>query len=161
VVVVLFLLWLIIPTAFPWFRFLFGCSKAIIIALTLCSQSGVVILSLFAFRHYLEGKRFSFWLLWGWALVLIGALYLPFAPLQSVIDPRLRFVVSGCLLLYPTILFIGRLTSRRTLAAYLVVAVTAAELIYFDRISVAERSFFKKSELVEGVAARGCGPGSC
>jgi uncharacterized membrane protein YfhO len=155
VVVALFLLWLIIPTAFPWFRFLFWLFKGDYYrSYALFSVLGVVTLSLFAFRHYLEGRRFSFWLLWAWALVLIGALYLPFAPLQNVIDPRLRLVVAGGLLLYPTILFIGRLTSQRTLAVYLVVAVTAAELIYFDRISVADRNFFKKSELVEGFAAR-------
>jgi uncharacterized membrane protein YfhO len=90
----------------------------------------------------------------GWTLLLIGALYLPFAALQSVIDPRLRIAVIGCLLLYTTILLVGRLTNQRTVAAYLVVAVTAGELVYFDRISVSERNFIKKSELIEGVAAR-------
>jgi uncharacterized membrane protein YfhO len=154
-VVALFLLWLVIPTAFPWFRFLFWLFKGDYYrTYSLFSVLGVVTLSLFAFRHYLEGKTFSVWLLWAWVLLLIGALYLPFAPLQSVIDPRLRLVVSGCLLLYTTILFVGRLTNRRTLAAYLVVAVTAGELVYFDRISVSERNFIKKSELIEGIAAR-------
>jgi uncharacterized membrane protein YfhO len=151
VVVALFLLWLLIPTVFPWFRFLFWLFKGDYYrSYSLFSVLGVVILSLFAFRHYLEGKTF----LLAWALVLIGVLYLPLASLQSLIDPRLRIAVIGFLLLYVTILLIGRLTHHRTLAAYLVIAVTAGELVYFNRISVSERNFFKKSELIEGVAAR-------
>ncbi len=155
VVVALFLLWLIIPTAFPWFRYLFWLFKGPYYrTYSLFSVLGVVTLSLFALRHYLEGRKFNVWLLLAWAAVLVGVLYLPFAPLQNLIDPGLRIVVIACLLLYVTILLAGWLTNRRTLAAYLVVAIAAAELIYFDRISVAERNFMKKSELVAGVAAR-------
>ena len=154
-VVGLFLLWLIIPTAFPWFRYLFWLFKEPYYrTYSLFCVLGVVTLSLFALRHYLEGKSFSVWLLLAWAAVLVGALYLPFAPLQNLIDPALRIVVIVCLFLYVAILLIGRLMNRRMLAAYLVVLVAAAELIYFNRISVAERNFIKKSELIEGVAAR-------
>jgi uncharacterized membrane protein YfhO len=115
---------------------------------------GVVTLSLFALRHYLEGRKFSVWLLLVWAAGLVGVLYLPFAPIQSLLDPGLRIAVIVFLFLYVTILLIGRLTNRRTLAAYLVVVITGAELIYFNRISVAERTFVTKGELVEGLAAR-------
>ena len=155
IVVVLFLLGVIIPTAFPWFRYLFWLFKGPYYrTYSLFCVLGVVTLSLFAFSHYLAGKNFSVWLLLGWAVTLVGALFLPFASLQNLIDPPLRIAVIVCLFLYVTILLVGWLTNRRTLAAYLVVAVTAAELIYFNRISVAERNFLKKGELVEGVAAR-------
>jgi len=155
VAVVLFLLWLIIPTAFPWFRYLFWLFKGPYYrTYSLFCVLGVVTLSLFALRHYLEGWKFSFWLLLTWAAVLVGVLFLPFAPLQSLIDPGLRIAVIVFLFSYVTILLVGRLTNRRTLAAYLVVVVTGAELIYFNRISVAERTFIKKGELVEGLAAR-------
>jgi hypothetical protein len=155
VVVALFLAWLIIPTAFPWFRYLFWLFKGPYYrTYSLFCVLGIVTVSLFAFRHYLEGKSFRVWLLLVWAAVLGGALFLPFAPLQALIDPTLRIAVIVCLLLYVTILAIGWLTNRRTLAAYLVVAVTAAELTYFNYISVAQRNFIKKSELVDGMAAR-------
>jgi uncharacterized membrane protein YfhO len=154
-VAALFLLWLIIPTAFPWLRYLFWLFKGPYYrTYSLFCVLGVVTLSLFAFRHYLEGRKFSVWLLLAWTVVLIGVLFLPFAPLQNLIDPALRIIVIVCLLLYATILWVGWLTNRRTLAAYLVVIVTAAELIYFNQISVSERNFMKKGELVDGVAAR-------
>jgi uncharacterized membrane protein YfhO len=86
--------------------------------------------------------------------VLGGALFLPFAPLQNLIDPALRITVIVGLVLYVTILLIGQLTNRRVLAAYLIVAATAAELIYFNRMSVAQRNYIKKSALIEGIAAR-------
>jgi uncharacterized membrane protein YfhO len=155
VAVGLFLLWLIIPTAFPWFRYLFWLFKGPYYrTYSLFCVLGVVTLSLFALRHYLEGRKFSVWLLLAWAAVLVGVLFLPFAPLQNLIDPGLRIAVIVFLFLYVTILLIGRLTNRRTLAAYLVVVITGAELIYFNRISVAERTFVTKGELVEGLAAR-------
>lgn len=155
VVVGLFLLWLVIPTAFPWFRYLFWLFKGPYYrTYSLFCVLGVVTLSLFALRHYLESKAFSVWLLLAWAAALVGALFLPFAPLQNLIDPALRIVVFVCLFLYVAILLVGWLTNRRTLATYLIVVVTAAELIYFNRTSVAERNFVKKGELVDGVAAR-------
>jgi uncharacterized membrane protein YfhO len=155
VAVGLFLLWLIIPTAFPWFRYLFWLFKGPYYrTYSLFCVLGVVTLSLFALRHYLEGRKFSVWLLLAWAAILVGVLFLPFAPLQNLIDPGLRIAVIVFLFLYVTILLVGRLTNRRTLAAYLVVVITGAELIYFNRISVAERTFVKKGELVEGLAAR-------
>jgi uncharacterized membrane protein YfhO len=154
VVVVLFLCGLVIPTAFPWFRYLFWLFKGPYYrTYSLFCVLGIVTLSLFAFRHYLERKSFSVWLLLAWAVVLAGVLFLPFAPLQNLIDPALRIAVIVCLFLYVTILLVGWLTNWRTLAGYLVVVVTAAELIYFNRISVAERNFMKKSELVDGIAA--------
>lgn len=154
VVVGLFFLWLVIPTAFPWFRYLFWLFKGNYYrTYSLFCVLGVVTLSLFAFRRYLEGKTFSVSLLLAWTGLLVGVLFLPFAPLQNLIDPALRIVVIVCLVLYAAILLVGRLTNRRTLAAYLVVVVTAAELIYFNRISVAERTFIKKGELIGGFAA--------
>lgn len=155
VVVVLFLLALVIPTAFPWFRYLFWLFKGPYYrTYSLFCVLGIVTLSLFAFRHYVEGRKFSVWLLLAWAVLLVGVLFLPLAPLQNLIDPALRIAVIVCLLLYVVILLAGWLTNRRMLAAYLVVIVAAAELIYFNRISVAERNFVKKGDLVEGVAAR-------
>jgi uncharacterized membrane protein YfhO len=155
VAVLLFLLWLVIPTAFPWFRYLFWLFKGPYYrTYSLFCVLGIVTLSLFALRHYLEGWKFSVWLLLAWAAVLVGVLFLPFAPLQNLLDPGLRIAVIVCLFLYVAILLAGKLMNRRTLAVYLVVIITGAELIYFNRISVAERTFIKKGELVEGLAAR-------
>ena len=155
VVVALFLAGIVIPTAFPWFRDPFWLFKGPYYrTYSLFCVLGVVTVSLFAFRHYLEGKSFRVWLLLIWAAVLGGVLFLPFAPLQALLDPAHRIAVTVCLVVYVTILSIGWLTNRRMLASYLVVAVTAAELIYFNRISVAQRNFVKKSELIDGIAAR-------
>lgn len=154
VIIVLFLLWTIIPTVFPWFRYLFWLFKGDYYrTYSLFSVLGIIILSLFAFRHYLAGKAFSIWLLFGWGFMLIGALCLPFAPLQSVIDPGLRLAVIAYLLSYLALLLVGWITNRRTFAAYLLLAVTVLELLHFNRITVSERDFVKKHELVNGFAA--------
>src|SRR2546423_1825490 len=154
IIVILFLLWLILPTMFPWLRYLFWLFKGDYYrTYSLFCVFGIVVLSLSVLRRYLERGAFSIGLLVLWAAILIGLLYLPLGALQTVIEPRLRIAVTVCLFLYAAILVVGELTRKQTLAVYLALAVTAIELVYFNRVTVAERQFVKKSELTHGLAA--------
>ena len=154
IIVGLFLGWLIIPTAFPWFRYLFWLFKGDYYrTYSLFCVLGVVTLSSLAFRRYLERGPFKIWLLSGWTAVLIAVIYLPFEPLQTLIDQRLRIAITVYLLLYASLLLIGRLTNKEPFAAYLLLAVTIVELVHFNHTSVADRQFLKKNELIFGLAA--------
>ena len=154
VITILFLLWLVIPTVFPWFRYLFWLFKGDYYrTYSLFSILGLVTLSLVGFRRYLERGAFSITLLLVWAAVLAGVLYLPFDSLRNVIDPGLRIYVTIYLIAYSAILVTGRLTNKPMIAAYCILGITAVELIHFNRITVSERTIVKKSELVDGLAA--------
>jgi len=154
ILVILFLLWLILPTVFPWLRYLFWLFKGDYYrTYSLFCVFGIVVLSMSVLRRYLERGTFSLGLLVLWAAFLTGLLYLPLGALQNVIDPRLRIAVTLCLFLYTVILVVGELTKKQMLAVYLVLAVTAVELVYFNRVTVGDRQFVRKSELTNGLAA--------
>ena len=154
VTVILFLLWLVIPTAFPWFRYLFWLFKGDYYrTYSLFSVLGLVTLSTIALRRYLERQPFSLWVLAGCAALLIGLLFLPFETLRTLIDSRLRIFVIVYLLLSTAILFAGRLMNKQTVAVYALVVVTTVELVHFNRITVSDRQVVGKSELIEGFAA--------
>lgn len=154
IILLLFLLWLIIPTLFPWFRYLFWLFKGDYYrTYSLFSILGLVTISLLSLRQYLERRAFNLWLLVGWSVLLIGVLFLPFEALQSLIESRLRIAVAIYLAAYATILAVGRFANKETAAAYLLLAVTAVELIHFNYITVSERQFVRKSELIDGLAA--------
>lgn len=153
IITVLFLLWLIIPTVFPWFRYLFWLFKGDYYrTYSLFSVLGLATMTSLVFKRYLERGPVSFWLLLVWVAVLIGLLFLPFDALQHVIDSPLRIAVIVYLLFYTTILILGKLANKEALAAYALLAVTIIELIHFNHISVSERQFVRKSDLIRGLA---------
>jgi len=155
IIAVLFLAFLIIPSVFPWFRHLFWLFKGDYYrTYSLFLIFGVVTLSLIAFRNYLARGPFSLLLLGSWAIVLIAILYLPLEALQSMIEPRVRLAVTVYLSLYALIFLAGKLLGKQAWATYLLLFVTALELAHFNWITVSQRRFVKKSELIHGVAAR-------
>jgi hypothetical protein len=84
--------------------------------------------------------------------VLVGVLYFPIEALQGGINPKVRTAVAILLLSYAVLLAAGQLAKRPNLAAWLVIALTAGELIKFNGITVSDRNAVAKKELVGGVA---------
>jgi uncharacterized membrane protein YfhO len=82
---------------------------------------------------------------------LVGTLYLPFDELQAFVTPDLRLAAAILLLLFSLLLAAGQFMKRQTLAAYLILGLTAIELIRFDGITVSNRKTVTKQELKERV----------
>jgi len=157
IIYLLFLAWLLVPTLFPWFRYLFWLFKGDYYrAYSLFSVFGVITLSMVALTRYLERGSLNLWLLGSTFIALVGGLYLPIGALQTLVEPRLRLVVTIYLAVYAVLLLVGRLTKREPAAAYLILALTIVELSHFGRISVdSGRPTVQKADLYRGMAAPG------
>lgn len=145
---VLFLIGMIIPTVFPWFRYLFYLFQGSYYrTYSLFCVLGVITLSMMAFSRYVEGRTLRLWLLLATTAVLVGTLCLPFEPFQALINPGLKRTVTILLPLYGALMAAGQLLKKRKLAAWLVVGLSAIELVVFDRITVSDRDTVKREEL--------------
>ena len=139
---------MIIPTVFPWFRYLFYLFQGSYYrTYSLFCVLGVITLSMMAFSRYVEGRTLRLWLLLATTSVLVGTLCLPYEPFQALINPGLKRTVTILLLLYGALLAAGQLLKKRKLAAWLVVGLSAIELVQFDRITVSDRDTVKREEL--------------
>jgi Bacterial membrane protein YfhO len=148
IILVLFLIGMLVPTVFPWFRYLFWLFQGDYYrAYSLFCVLGMIILSMMVFSRYIQGRALSFWILAATTGILIGTLYLPFEQLQTLIDPALRRATTIFLLLYGMMLAAGQLLKRQELAAWLILGLAAIELIQFDRITVSNRKTVSKQEL--------------
>jgi uncharacterized membrane protein YfhO len=147
-----FLASLLIPTIFPWFRYLFWLFKGNYFrAYSLFSIFGIIVLSMNALTRYLERGSLNLWLLGATLAVLLGGLYLPVESMQRFVDPHLRIVVTLYLTGYAIFLAVGRITKREPAAAYLILIVTIVELSHFGRITVADRPTVQKQDLHYGI----------
>jgi hypothetical protein len=147
----IFLGGILLPVVLPWFRHLFWLFQGgYYRTFSLFSIFGVITLSVTAFSRYAEGHILSFWTLVATLVLLLGVLYLPVGEMPALIDPALRQIVTILLTLYAVLLSIGRIIKRQRIAAWLILGVTAAELIYFDRLTV-NRPAVTKQELQERV----------
>ena len=152
----LFLAGILIPTVFPWFRYLFWLFQGNYYrAYSLFGVLGMITLSMMVFSGYIEGRTVRLWLLSATTILLVGILFVPFAPLQALINPSLRYAVTTLLLLYGLLLTAGQLLKKQRLAAWLVVGVSAIELIQFDHITVSNRDSFKKEEATSRIGNEG------
>jgi uncharacterized membrane protein YfhO len=148
IIYVLFLIGMLIPTVFPWLRYLFWLFQGDYYrTYSLFWILGVITLSMMAFSRYIEGRTLSLWLLIATTVVLAGTLNLPFQQWQTLINPDLRSGVTILLLLYGAILTAGQLLKRQKLAAWLILGLSAIELVQFDRITVSNRKTVKREEL--------------
>ena len=103
IIYVLFLIGMLVPTVFPWFRYLFWLFQGDYYrTYSLFSILGVITLSMMAFSRYIEGRTLNLWLLAATTMVLVGTLYLPFEQLQTLINPGLKYAATILLLLYGT-----------------------------------------------------------
>lgn len=148
----LFLIFVLVPTVFPWFRHLFWLFKGgYFRAFSLFCGFGTITLSVTAFSRYIERRTLNLWVLGGTLLVLAGVLYLPIHQMQALVDPDLRRMAAIFLLAYGALLTVGRVTKRHGITATVILGLVGAELIYFDRITVSNHPAVTKSELKERV----------
>jgi uncharacterized membrane protein YfhO len=151
IIYALFLGALVLTTVFPWFRYLFwGFSGDYYRALSLFSIFGVITLGMTAFSRYSAGNRLNLWLLVATSLILIGVLSLPIPRFQALITPGLKLAAAIFLASYGMLLIIGQLLRQQRIIVWLTIALVAAELLYFDRITVT-RPAVTKQELNERV----------
>ena len=148
IIYLIFLIGMLVPTIFPWFRYLFWLFQGSYYrTYSLFWILGVISLSLMTLSRYVEGRTLNLWLLAATAAVLVGTLYLPFQRWHTLINPGVRFRVTLFLPLYGVLLAAGQLLNKQRLAAWLVVGVSAIELVQFDRITVSNRDTAKGEEV--------------
>ena len=152
IIAALFLVGMLLPSVFPWFRYLFWAFQGDYYRThSLFWILGVITLSVIGLSRYIQGGSFNLWLLTATAVLLAGVLYLPFQQWQSLINPRLKFSITIFLLSYGLLLAAGQLLKKQKLVAWLILGLSAIELVQFDRITVSERKTITKQELKERV----------
>ncbi|MEP6698522.1 MAG: YfhO family protein [Verrucomicrobiota bacterium] len=150
VIYALFLIGAILPTVFPWLRYLFWLFQGDYYrAYSLFSVLGIATLGAIAFSRYVEGRFFNLWLLAGMAFLLLAILYLPLQELQSQISSDLKRRVTFFVILYGCLLLLGKFIKRQAVIGWIVLPLLAFELIQFDRITVSSRNTVTKRELAE------------
>lgn len=147
IIYALLLVALVLPTLFPWFRYLFWFFQGnyyrtyslfwVLAFITLCST---------VFSNYLRGRALDLRLLAAMTIVLLAILYLPLGELQTRINPALKLQATVILILYGTLLAVGQLWKRTAPAGWIIVALAAVELIQFNRTTV-NRPTVTKQEL--------------
>ncbi len=143
---------LLVPTVFPWFRYLFWLFQGDYYrTYSLFSILAIITLSVIAFARYIQDRRLNLWVLGATTLVLVGTLFLPIAELQTLIRPDLRLAATILLVIFSLLLVAGKILKKETLAAYLILGLTALELIGFDQITVSDRITVTKEELKQRV----------
>lgn len=148
VIYVLLLGAIVVPTIFPWFRYLFwGFQGDYYRIFSLFSIFGIITLSMTAFSRYIQGAKVNFWLLAITIIVLGGILYLPQKEMQRLIDPAIRRTVSLFLISYAILLTAGQLMKRQNVAGWAIIGLAALELIHFGKITVLNRDVVTKQEL--------------
>jgi uncharacterized membrane protein YfhO len=143
---------IVVPTLFPWFRYLFwGFRGDYYRVFSLFSILGIITLSMTAFSRYTHGAKVNFWLLAVTIIALMAMLYLPLKEMQRLIDPDLRRTVTLFLISYTILLAAGQLMKRQSVAAWAIIGLAALELIHFSRITVLKRDMVTKRELSQRI----------
>jgi hypothetical protein len=143
---------ILVTTVFPWFRYFFWAFQGDYYrTLSLFAVFGIITFGMTAFSRYIEGDRLNLWILGGTIFLLIGILYFPLREFQSLINPSLRVAATVFLVSYTILLLVGQLVKRPQISAWIMVALAATELVYLDRITVANRPTVTKTELNQRV----------
>src|SRR5438105_6525030 len=143
---------ILVTTLFPWFRYFFWAFQGDYYrTLSLFAVFGIITFGMTAFSRYIEGDRLNLWILGGTIFLLIGILYFPLREFQSLINPSLRVAATVFLVSYTILLPVGQLVKRPHIIGWIIVVLAAIELVYLDRITVANRPTVTKSELNERV----------
>ncbi|HEV2841748.1 MAG TPA: YfhO family protein [Chthoniobacterales bacterium] len=150
VIYALFVAGIVIPTVFPWFRYLFWSFQGDYYrTYSLFSVLGLISLGMIVFSRFIQGRALNLWVLLATALALLGILYLPIGELQSRLKPDLKLPATILLISYSALLAAGQLMKRQTVVAWIVLGLAALELIRFDHITVSNRNSLTKQELKE------------
>jgi hypothetical protein len=148
IIYALFVAGIVIPTVFPWFRYLFWVFQGDYYrTYSLFSILGLITLSMIVFSRFIQGRALNVWLLAATTLVLLGILYWPIDELQSRLKPELKLQATIFLISYSTLLAAGQFMRRQSLVAWIIVGLAAVELIQFDRITIFNRETVSKQEL--------------
>lgn len=147
----LFAAFVIVPTIFPWFRYVFWAFQGDYYrTFSLFSLLGIITLCMKRLSRYGQGVPLNLWILGITLLILLGVLFVPFEPLQSVMSSRLRWVAAIFLVSYVIFLKGGQLFAWPRAATWAVFGLTVVELVYFDRITIT-RPVVMKPELEQRV----------
>ena len=140
---------LIGPLFFPWFRHLFWAFQGDYYrAFSLFTVFALVTLSATALARYASDVKPSLALLGTTTVILIGTLWLPFGEMGALATPAFRWAATGALCGYAGMLALGFFLKRQTLFASLLLALSAVELVAFDRVTIAQRPTITKSEML-------------
>ena len=151
-VYIAFLVFLILPILFPWFRHLFWAFQGDYYReFSLFSIFGIITLSMAALSRFAEERNLNLWLLGGTLAALIALLYLPVGDLKALLDPDIRKTAAILLSIYATLLALGQILNRPMLVIWLIITLSLVELIHFDRMTVSNRSVVTKQELTQSV----------
>jgi uncharacterized membrane protein YfhO len=141
---------ILVTAVFPWFRYLFWAFQGDYYrTLSLFTVFGIITLGMTAFSRYIEGGRLNLWVLGSTIFLLISILYFPLSAFQSLISPPLRVAATVFLVSYAILLAVGQLVKRPQIVGWIIVALAAIEIVYFDQITVANRPTVTKTELDE------------
>ncbi len=144
---ILFLVIILIPVLFPWFRYALWFFKGgYFRAFSLFSIFGFILLSMRAFSAYQEERRLNYWVLIGTVLALVSFLYLPIPLEQTVVDPGIRQLAAITLGLMAAMLAAGQFFERQKLAGWIVALIGLINLVYFDELTV-NRPTLSKEDL--------------
>lgn len=148
IIYALFVAGMIIPIIFPWFRYLFWMFQGDYYrTYSLFSVFGLITLSMIAFSRFQKGGALNPWVLAATAVLVVGILYLPISNLQGQLKPAIKVQATILLLSYSALLAAGHFFKRQGLAVWIILGVTVAELIWFQRATVADRNTVTKQEL--------------
>jgi Bacterial membrane protein YfhO len=148
----IFLVGIVVPMFFPWFRYLFWLFQGDYYrTFSLFSVFGIIGLSMMALSRYIERGVINLWLLCVTLIGLLTILYLPIRGWQVVVDPKIRHVATILLYAYTALVIAGQYFRKESIAGWAIVALCAIELCYFDHITVAARPTVTKPELSERV----------
>lgn len=152
IIYALFVAAIIIPTIFPWFRYLFWVFQGDYYrTYSLFSILGLISLSMIAFSRFIQDRGLNLWVLAATTLVLLGTLYLPIEDLQNRLKPELKLQATIFLISYGALLAAGQLMKRPMVATWMIVGLGAIELIRFDQVTVSNRNTVTKQELKEPI----------
>ena len=150
VIYALFVAGIIIPTVFPWFRYLFWVFQGDYYrTYSLFSILGLVTLSMIVFSRFIQGRALNFWVLAVTTLVLLGILYLPIEELQRRLNSDLKLQASILLISYSALLVAGQVMKRQAVVTWIILGLAAVELTRFDQTTVSNRNTVTKQELKE------------
>jgi Bacterial membrane protein YfhO len=137
VVYALFLIIILIPVLFPWFRYALWFFKGgYFRTFSLFSIFGFTLLSMRAFSAYQEERRLNYWVLSGTLLMLVGFLYLSIPLDRAGIDPNMGQLAAITLGLLAVTLAAGQFFDRQKLAGWIVALIGLINLVYFDGLTV-------------------------
>jgi Bacterial membrane protein YfhO len=133
----LFLVIILIPVIFPWFRYALWLFKGgYFRTFSLFSIFGFTLLSMRALSAYQEERRLNYWVLAGTLLTLLAFLYLPIPLERACIDPIIRHLAAITLGLLGVTLAAGQFFHRQKLAGWIAVLISLINLVYFDGLTV-------------------------